>query len=241
MSADPPRTLLLTNDDGVDAPGIGALFEATAGLGERVVVAPFGPYSGCSQTVTYHKPLTIATRSDGRHVVEGAPADCVRIARFVLAPQFDWVVSGINAGGNLGMDVLYSGTVAAAREGVLLGRPGIAVSQYIARGRQVDWVRSSRWAAGVIRMLLDREWMPGTFWNVNLPHPESDAPDPGVCECPLDPSPLPVSYRLENDGRVAHYVGDYQSRARLPGHDVDVCFAGRITLTRIPIVQGGDW
>ena len=241
MSANPPKTLLLTNDDGVDAPGIGALLGAMAGLGKCVVVAPFGPYSACSHTVTYHKPLTIATRTDGRHVVEGAPADCVRLARFVLAPQFDWVVSGINSGGNLGVDVYYSGTVAAVRESVLLGRPGIAVSQYIARGRQVDWARSSRWASGVIRMLLDREWSPGTFWNVNLPHPESDAPDPEVCECPLDPSPLPVSYRLEHEGRVAHYSGDYQSRQRLPGHDVDLCFGGRITMTCIRVVHGGGW
>jgi 5'-nucleotidase len=235
MATDPGRTLLLTNDDGVDAPGIKALFAATDGLGVRVVVAPFGPYSACSHTVTYHKPLIIASRGDAQYAVEGAPADCVRLARFILAPGFDWVVSGINAGGNLGIDVHYSGTVAAVRESVLLGRPGIAVSQYIARGRQVDWARSSRWAAGVIRTLLDQEWTPGTFWNVNLPHPAPDAPDPEVFECPLDPSPLPVSYRMEDEGRVAHYVGDYQSRARLPGHDVDVCFGGRISVTRLTV------
>ncbi len=229
------KTLLLTNDDGVDAPGLGALFAAVEGMGAPVVVAPFGPYSACSHTVTYHKPLTIAPRGESRYAVEGAPADCVRLARFVLAPGFDWVLSGINAGGNLGTDVHYSGTAAAAREAALLGRPGIAVSQYIARGRQVDWARSSRWAAGVIRILLDREWMPGTFWNVNLPHPGPDAPEPEICECPLDPSPLPVAYRLEDEGRVAHYVGDYQSRARLPGHDVEVCFGGRIALTRIAV------
>jgi 5'-nucleotidase len=143
MSADARRTLLLTNDDGIDAPGIAALAEAVEGLGVRKVVAPFGPYSGCGHVVTTHKPLVVTTRPDGRHAVEGTPADCVRLALHHLEPAFDWVVSGINAGGNLGTDVHHSGTVAAVREAVIHGRPGIAVSQYMARGPSRSSLRRS--------------------------------------------------------------------------------------------------
>jgi 5'-nucleotidase len=229
------RTLLLTNDDGVDAPGIDALAAATEGLGERRVVAPFGPYSGCGHVVTTHRPIPVVRRDDGRIAVEGTPADCVRLALHHLEPGLSWVVSGINAGGNLGTDVHHSGTVAAVREAVIHGRPGVAVSQYMARGRTVDWGRSALWAAGVLRDLLGRPWQPGTFWSVNLPHPEPGGPEPTVVFCPLDPSPLPLAYRLEGDGRVAHYCGDYFSRARVAGSDVDVCFGGDIAVTLVRV------
>jgi 5'-nucleotidase len=137
------RVLLLTNDDGIDAPGLAALAEAMRGLGVRKTVAPFGPYSGCAHSVSTHKPLTITRRDDDRHAVEGTPGDCVRLALHHLVPELSWVISGINAGGNLGTDVFHSGTVAAVREGVIHGRPGIAVSHYIARGRESDWARAS--------------------------------------------------------------------------------------------------
>ncbi len=235
MSGDttPTRTLVLTNDDGEDAPGLAALYEATEGLGDRQVVAPFGPYSGCGHVVTTHKPVVIARRGAGRFAVEGTPADCVRMAVHHLHPGLAWVVSGINAGGNLGTDTHHSGTAAAAREAATHGRPGIAVSHYIARGRAVDWRRAARWAKPVIADLMARPWEPNTFWNVNLPHPEPGAADPAVVFCPLDPSPLPLDYRLESDGLVAHYRGDYQARARVTGSDVDVCFGGRIAVTLV--------
>src|SRR5262245_32256216 len=99
MSDGTGRTLLLTNGDGIDAPGLSALFEATAGLGARRVVAPFGPYSGCGHVVTTHAPITVTRRGEGRYAVEGTPADCVRLAIHHLEPRLDWVVAGINAGG----------------------------------------------------------------------------------------------------------------------------------------------
>jgi 5'-nucleotidase len=118
---------------------------------------------------------------------------------------------------------------------VIQGKPGVAVSQYMARGVEVDWSRSAAWARPVIARLLDTPWEPGTFWSVNLPHPSPGAPEPEVVECPLDPSPLPVAYRFDSDGQVAHYCGDYFSRARLPRHDIDVCFGGRIAVTLIRV------
>lgn len=236
MSGGPSRNLLLTNDDGVDAPGLAALLAATEGLGTRRVVAPSGAYSGCGHVVTTHKPIAIRRKGDGCWAVDGSPADCVRLAIDHLTPDLSWVVSGINAGGNLGMDVHHSGTVAAVREAVTHGRPGVAVSHYIARDRSIDWARAGRWAHGVIGGLLERSWAPGTFWNVNLPHPDPGAADPEVVFCPLDPSPLPLAYRVEQDGRSASYRGEYQARARIPGGDVDVCFNGRIAVTLIRLV-----
>ena len=232
------RTLLLTNDDGIGAPGMAALERATEGLGARVVVAPSGPYSGCSHAVTTHKAIAVDRLAAGRFAVEGSPADCVRLGLDRLAVGFDWVVSGVNAGGNLGADVFHSGTVAAVREGVLHGRPGVAVSHYVARGRAVDWSRASAWAARVLARLIDfeRPCEPGTFWNVNLPHPGPDAPEPGIVFCPLDVSPLPIGFRWEGDPGAARYCGDYQSRARVPGGDVAVCFGGDIAVTLLRLV-----
>ena len=235
MSIPATRTLVLTNDDGIDAPGLTALLAATAGLGACRVVAPSGPYSGCGHVVTTHRPITIQRRDEGRYAVEGSPADCVRMAVHHLQPAFDWVISGINAGGNLGTDLNHSGTVAAVREAVIHGRPGIAVSHYMARGRSIDWTRAAAWARPVLAQLLDTPWEPGTFWNVNLPHPEEGADTPEVVFCHVDPSPLPLTYRLVDDGKAAHYCGDYQRRARVVGGDIDVCFGGKIAVSLVRI------
>ena len=228
---DVSSVILLTNDDGVDAPGLQALRAAASGFDQLQVVAPNGPYSGCGHRVTTHEPIAVSSRADDCFVVDGTPADCVRLALHHLVPNFSWVLSGINAGGNLGTDVYHSGTVAAVREAVIHGRPGIALSHYIARGREIDWVQATRWAERVLVELLARPWQPGTFWNVNLPHPEAGAPEPQLVDCSLDPSPLPLNYRV--DGNLVRYAGDYQRRARLPHRDVDVCFGGQIAVTLV--------
>src|SRR4051794_34816796 len=112
--------LMLTNDDGIEAPGLSALEAAAEGVGERrIVVAPAGPQSGCGHAVTTHRPIRVDRRGESAFAVEGTPADCVRLAIHHLDPGVDWVLSGINSGGNLGADVYHSGTVAAVREAVL--------------------------------------------------------------------------------------------------------------------------
>lgn len=227
------RNLVLTNDDGIDAPGLAALREAAEGLGRRIVVAPMGPWSGRGHAVTTGGPIRSVLVGEGRYAIDGTPADCVRLALHHLAPGPAWVLAGINAGGNLGADVHHSGTVAAAREAVLHGVPAVAISHYIARGRAIDWPAASRRAAAVLRVLLSRPWVPGTLWNVNLPHPEPGAPEPEIVFCRLDPSPLPLSFRVEGD--LARYDGDYQSRDRVPGADVATCFGGRISASCIAL------
>jgi 5'/3'-nucleotidase len=231
MVSEATRILILTNDDGVEAPGLRALYEAAEGLGERHVIAPAGPCSGFGHAVTTHGPFREVIQADGWIAVEGTPADCVRVGLHHLAAGADWVLAGINAGGNLGVDVYHSGTVAAAREAVLHGRASIAVSHYIARRQAIDWAQATRWTSRVLSRLMAEGWEPGTFWNVNLPHPERATDDPGLVLCPLDPSPLPLEFHVEGDSAV--YTGDYHSRARLPGADIDVCFQGQISISKV--------
>src|SRR5438552_11865483 len=104
---------LLTNDDGIAAAGLDALSRAVATLGETIWVAPHAHLSGCSHRVTTEQPLRAKQTAPGRWAIEGTPADCVRVGLAHLASQADWVLSGVNHGGNLGADVHISGTVAA--------------------------------------------------------------------------------------------------------------------------------
>lgn len=225
---------LLTNDDGIAAPGLAALAEAVASLGQRTWVAPCTHLSGCGHRVTTDTPIRLIAHDARRWAIDGTPADCVRVALARLAPAIDWVLAGINQGGNLGADIYHSGTVAAAREAALHGRPSVAFSQYRKRHRDIDWSRSARWVTRVLRELLSEPHEPGTFWNVNLPHLDDDAPEPRVVVCPLEGGALPLSYRAAEEH--LHYDGDYHNRRRRPGSDVDVCFGGAIAVTRLAVV-----
>jgi 5'-nucleotidase len=225
--------LMLTNDDGIAAPGLAALLEAARQIGDPIVVAPAEAHSGCSHQVTTDAPLRLEPRGPARFAVHGTPADCVRVGLHRLVPDAAWVLAGINQGGNLGADVWHSGTVAAVREAVLHGFPGVAFSQYRKKGLAVDWQRAAAWVMPLLRDLLGRAWRRGTFWNVNLPHLEPEAPDPEVVFCRLDPMPLPLSFREE--GEHLHYDGDYHGRRRESGTDVDACFRGQIAVTQISL------
>ncbi|MEM9213159.1 MAG: 5'/3'-nucleotidase SurE [Cyanobacteria bacterium P01_F01_bin.150] len=230
-------TLLLTNDDGIDAPGIYALQQAVEQSGKSNVymVAPKGQASGCSHQLTRGGALTITPRSSRAFAVDGTPADCTRIALAHLATSTSLVLSGINAGGNLGADVYVSGTVAAVREAVLHRIPGIAISHYIRNQQPIDWERASRLTARVLDKLLATPIPDGTFWNVNLPsRPEDSAEfndEPDIIECPLCTQPLPIEHRV--DGESLCFIGRYDQRPRDKGADVDVCFSGNIAITSV--------
>ena len=222
-------TIILTNDDGIDAPGIRALLKAMNGLG--VIVAPKDHLSGCGHQVTTTRPIHVQRRSDVEYAIAGTPADCVRLGITHLCQDVKCVLSGINAGGNLGADTYISGTVAAVREAAFHRVPGIAVSHYRKGKRNVDWDVAARWTSGVLADLLGRLCEPGTFWNVNLPHLEPGDPHPDVVFCETSTEPLPINYRIE--GEHFYYVGEYAKRDRTPGTDVDVCFSGRIAVTQL--------
>ena len=226
---------LLANDDGIDAPGLEALISATRTLGESIIVAPAGPQSGVSHAVTWHEGVRIEPRGENRFAIHGTPADCTRLGLLRLVPDANWVLSGINNGGHLGADMHYSGTVAAVREAVLHGWPGIALSHYRKKGIEIDWQRAAKWVVPVLTDLLARPKEPGLFYNVNLPILPPDAADPEVVWCPLDPKPLPLNYRHEKESDL-YYAGDYNLRHRTSGADVDVCFGGRIAVTAVRLL-----
>lgn len=224
--------IVLTNDDGIDAPGLAALAAAAARLGdEAVIVAPLEPHSGCGHRVTTDRPIRVREAGPGLFAVTGTPADCVRLALATLVPDAALVVAGINAGGNLGVDVHHSGTVAAAREAALHGRRAVAASQYHRRGAAIDWGRATRWLEEVFERLPLDATPPGEFWNVNLPDLPAAAGDPAVVECGLDASPFTLVYRPTDEGW--RYESSYHERPRMPGGDVDVCFGGAIAVTRL--------
>jgi len=167
----PPLTprILITNDDGIDAPGIARLDEALAALGETVVVAPAGNQSGAAHSLTLREPLRVHRLSPGRFSVDGTPTDCVNLGFFRLTDRApDLVVSGVNAGLNIGDDVTYSGTVAAALEGALLGRPAIAVS--LERGADESlWAPTLEFVRGLVVQVFERGLPEDTLLNVNVP------------------------------------------------------------------------
>lgn len=222
-----PR-ILVTNDDGWDAPGLAALKTLARGLGRVQVVAPREPHSYAGHRVTTDRPLVLAETGPEEFSLTGTPADCVRLGLTTLFPDIDWVLSGINRGGNLGADIFTSGTVAAVREAALLGRPGIAISQYIRKGVPLDWERSVELALPVIEQLMSEGCPPKGFWNLNLPHL-----DPGesaaVIRC--DPDNEPLDIRFRKDGDRFHYDGNYRSRRRTQGRDTEQCFGGSITVS----------
>ena len=225
--------ILITNDDGIDEPGIAALETVCRSLGETVVVAPAEPRSAISHQVTEAGEIAVERRRPGWYAVDGTPADCVRLAVRELCRDADWVLAGINSGANLGMDVYVSGTVAAAREAAIQGARALALSQHYRRHGVIDWESSSRRAAAVIRDVLARELQAGEFWSANLPDPLPGRPGDEIVECELDASPSAVGYERTPPGFV--WRADYHDRPRRAGRDIDVCFGGRISLTRLTL------
>jgi 5'-nucleotidase len=163
-----PR-ILVTNDDGVEAPGLRALADALAPLGEVTVVAPAEESSAVSHALTLRRPLCLTRISESWYSVDGTPTDCVNLGiTDVLEQAPDLVVSGINNGLNVGEDVTYSGTVAGALEGVLLGAPGLAVS--LQRGGDpMNYEPAAGIAGRLAEAVLVNGLPPHTLLNVNVP------------------------------------------------------------------------
>jgi 5'-nucleotidase len=161
--------VLVTNDDGFRSEGIAALVEALAPLGEVTVVAPIDEASAIGHALTLRRPLRLERMSDRAYAVDGTPTDCINVAiTQVLRGLPDLVVSGINKGWNLGDDVTYSGTVAGALEGALLGIPSLAVSLKSTRG-PYDFTHAARVAVRLGTLLSREVLAPRTFLNVNVP------------------------------------------------------------------------
>jgi len=165
------KRILITNDDGIYAPGLKALESGLTGVGEVTVVAPDREMSASSQSISVHAPLRVHKLDEHRMAVTGTPADTVILALYKLLPQKpDLVVSGINPGGNLGENVIYSGTVAAAMEATLHGVPAFAIS--LASRKYLDFSTAALFAGQLARIILDRGLPPGVMLNVNVPRGE---------------------------------------------------------------------
>ena len=225
-------TIILTNDDGIDASGMKALQQAIQPH-EFIVVAPKYQHSGCGHQVTTSKAIQLEKRSLNEYAVDGTPADCTRIAIDQIKQDPKWILSGINAGGNLGTDVYISGTVAAVREAAIHGISGIAISHWIKKPLVIDWERATHQTSRVLQKLWNHSLPPKSFWNVNLPHLEPGAQEPEIVFCKPSIDPLPLSFRQEQD--LYYYQGEYSKRNRTPETDVDVCFSGNIAITLISL------
>ena len=168
MDPQPPE-ILVTNDDGIDAAGLHFLARSLASVGRVTIIAPDREQSASSHALTLHRPLRVNRQGERLFSVDGTPTDCVNLGILNLLPNRPrLVVSGINRGLNLGDDITYSGTVAAAFEGTLLGIPSFAVSQQVA-GEEPDFSRAAGVAAELARKVLGRPLPPGILLNVNVP------------------------------------------------------------------------
>ncbi len=171
--------ILLTNDDGILAPGLIALAHAAQRLGEVFVVAPAAPQSATGHGITLHDTLAVErVQRDGAFwgfSVDGRPADCVKLARRELVGEVDLVLSGINPGANVGINVLYSGTVAAAAEGAILGARAVAFSQELA-DVEPDFDLAAGYCLAVLDTLLAGDLAPGRLVSVNLPCQDNGPP-----------------------------------------------------------------
>lgn len=230
-----PEHILITNDDGIDAPGIRLLQQVVEAVGAKpILVAPVGAQSGCSHHINLYTPFQIEHREEREYAVHGSPADCVRVALHTFAPQTQLVLSGINAGGNMGHDIYLSGTVAAAREAAFNGVPAIALSQYISQDKHLDCAGLALRTHAVLTMLLDEPLPPRAFWNVNFPDLAPDAPEPHYVRCERCRSPLPNRYTVTDAGHQ-YERGHYHARCFDDGSDVATCLGGDIGISLIAL------
>ncbi len=263
--------ILLTNDDGYDAPGLAALYRALVVMPEAsevVVVAPLEGQSAMSHAITLHRPMDVTRRTvDGKgdampgYAVDGRPADCVKVGLAELAGgAVDLVVSGMNAGANIGLNVLYSGTVGAAREAAFAGLPAVAVSLYLMDREAVAWDRAARHAVDAMRRTLAAEAelpanasapLPldaarlnlerGTVLNINVPFLDHGREPRGITAAELCLDPAQTRY---TDQHLSAPPPDESAAAHRflpgstltydgppPGCDVERLFAGYTVVT----------
>ena len=202
--------ILLTNDDGIQAPGLVALYRELIKLGEVHVVAPETVQSATGHGITITTPLltnrvTVQDTFEGI-AVDGRPADCVKVAIAKLLPrQPDLVVSGMNAGANVGINVIYSGTVAAAIEAAFLGLPSIAVSLLLRSDVPIDYARAAGYARRTIEQILAAGLEPGQIVSINLPALHGDEVPTGVKVVRQCTRPWIDTYEERTDPRGRRY------------------------------------
>jgi 5'-nucleotidase len=234
---------LITNDDGFDAPGLAALYQALCPLGDVTVVAPATCHSSRGHAVDTKN----AIRVDRRYlepfgeirVVHSTPADCIRVGlRHIMPEPPDFVIAGINPGANIGVDLFYSGTAAAAREAAILGVPAIALSRLIHSAFPIDWDILAGHVERVLRVMLTPEYrLPsGQFWNINFPTVEGERYPEEITFVPHGTAPHAVAFQIVEesaDSQTLAYSASYRDRLRSAECDVHHLFGQRLTATPV--------
>lgn len=231
--------LLLANDDGYRSRGLSALREALSEIADVVVCAPETEQSATSHALSLHRPLRLYRHEPGVYSVDGTPADCVYVAlaggERVLPRKPDAVVSGLNHGLNLGDDVFYSGTVAAAREGALKGIPALAVSA----GAGADFGAAARLSAELVLSLLAAERGRGLLLNVNFPAGDRWS----VRQTRLGRREYEETIEFRRDPRKREYLwigGPLLSHAHVPGSDTEAFDQGVVGVTPLVLDLWGQ-
>ncbi|HVG81145.1 MAG TPA: 5'/3'-nucleotidase SurE [Methylomirabilota bacterium] len=225
--------ILVTNDDGIHAPGIEVLERIARSLSADVwTVAPDVEQSGTSHSLTLRRPLRLRKYGERRYSVDGTPTDCALLAiNHVLKDRRpDLVLSGVNGGANLGEDVTYSGTIAAAMESTLLGVPSIALSQVNRSLGEPPFAIAERHGAEVIRKLVSVSWPVGVLMNVNFP----DTPVSGICVGRQGRriSTIELIEGRDPKNRPYVWIGDFTNdETAEPDTDLDAVMHGAIAVT----------
>jgi len=224
--------ILVSNDDGVYAPGIRALADELIVSSDVVVMAPDRNRSGASSSLTLHHPIRARQLDNGYYCIEGTPTDCVHLGLTgFLTPNADMVVSGINEGANLGDDTLYSGTVAAAMEGRYLGLPAIAVSSV---GRQIKHYDTAAKITAKMVMRLKNHRLPSqTILNINVPDlPLEEIKGIQVTRLGTRHNAEPVVEEMDPRGRPIYWIGPPGGEADSgPGTDFNAISRGYVSVT----------
>jgi 5'-nucleotidase len=224
--------ILLSNDDGYFAPGLAVLARALEGLGEVTVVAPERDRSGASNSLTLDRPLSVRRSANGFLFVDGTPTDCVHLAvTGFLAELPDIVVSGINLGANMGDDTIYSGTVAAATEGYLLGIPAIAVSLTSKEGQHYE--TAGRVARELVERFARQPAAQPVLLNVNVPDTPFDAlAGREVTRLGKRHKAEGVVKMTNPRGQTVYWIGAAgEAQDAGPGTDFHAVAAGRVSIT----------
>jgi len=237
--------ILISNDDGVDSPGIKALAKAMMELGEVTVVAPHRERSTASHSLTLHKPLRIYKLDRQTYSTTGSPADCIYLGiRQILKAKPDLIVSGINAGANLGTDVHYSGTVAAAREGALVNIPSYAFSMVALAQTVPDYPSepfrfdmAAETAKQVVEQTINADFPAHCLLNVNIPNMDNDRiQGVRITRQGFRYYSSEVARGIDPRGRDYYWIGgSYSGYEKTEGTDCFELNAGWVTVTPISI------
>lgn len=228
--------ILLSNDDGYFAPGLAALAEAMAALGEVTVVAPEQNRSGASNSLTLDRPLSLRKAGNGFYFVNGTPTDCVHLAVTGMLDQMpDIIVSGVNLGSNMGDDTIYSGTVAAATEGYLLGIPSFAISLCSFEGRHFSTAASV--AADLVRKFIAQPLTQPLLLNVNVPDiPRAELKGMEVTRLGRRHKAEPVVKTSSPRNETLYWIGAAGAAADAgPGTDFNAVERGAVSITPLQI------